>query len=328
MADLRYTLVQTSAVNVPGAAGATFNSGINIPGGAVDEIIIRIQGTMNAVGDLAADMGSIVNSLRIVLNGETFYDFRSNFSTNATVGASANSVFLNAMGAGRSVDVNQSTTVRDYFMRIPVGRNIPSGVSRLEYTIQYNALGGAFATPSIEWWMRYNPAMQNTVTVGAATSFLSSGAAGGVTEQVAVRVPQNVPGVLAGIMIQGGTPADTMTGCRVISQSDYTIDTDYWRMLGGDLRNGILYAQPAAAVAQGLLTFSQASLGNLFVPLFNLSLQDDLRLQITTVLAETFTFTPVIVSAIAGKPQPAAVQTQAVPTSVSKAILAVSDAQA
>ena len=328
MADLRYTLVQTSAVNVPGAAGATFNSGFNVPGGAVDEIIIRIQGTMNAVGDLAADMGSIVNSLRIVLNGETFYDFRSNFSTNATVGASANSVFLNAMGAGRSVDVNQSTTVRDYFMRIPCGRNIPSGVSRLEYTIQYNALGGAFANPSIEWWMRYNPAMQNTVTVGAATSFLSSGAAGGVTEQVAVRVPQNVPGVLAGIMIQGATAADTMTGCRVISQSDYTIDTSYWRMLGGDLRNGILYAQPAAAVAQGLLTFSQASLGNLFVPLFNLSLQDDLRLQITTTGAETFTFTPVIVSAISGKPQPAAVQTQAVPTSVSKAILAVSDAQA
>ena len=55
MADLRYTLVQTSAVNVPGAAGATFNSGFNVPGGAVDEIIIRIQGTMNAVGDLAAD---------------------------------------------------------------------------------------------------------------------------------------------------------------------------------------------------------------------------------------------------------------------------------
>ena len=328
MADLRYTLVQTSAVNIPGAAGATFNSGFNVPGGAVDEIIIRIQGTMAAVGDLAADMGSIVNSLRIVLNGETFYDFRSNFSTNATVGASANSVFLNAMGAGRSVDVNQSTTVRDYFMRIPVGRNIPSGVSRLEYTIQYNALGGAFANPSIEWWMRYNPAMQNTVTVGAATSFLSSGAAGGVTEQVAVRVPQNVPGVLAGIMIQGGTAADTMTGCRVISQSDYTIDTNYWRMLGGDLRNGILYAQPAAAVAQGLLTFSQASLGMIFVPLFNLSLQDDLRLQITTTDAETFTFTPVIVSAISGKPQPAAVQTQAVPTSVSKAILAVSDAQA
>ena len=326
--SLRYTLVETSTVNVPGAAGATYNAGFNVPGGAVDEIIIRIQGTMNAVGDLASDTGSIIAALRIVLNGETFFDFRNNFGTNATTGASATSVFMNAMGSGRSQDVNSSTTVRDYYLRVPVGRNIAAGISRLEYTIQYSALGGAFTGASIEWWMRYNPAMQNTVTIGAATSYLSAGAAGGVTEQVVVRVPQNVPGVLAGVMIQGGSAADTMTSARVISQSDYSIDTDYWRMLGGDIRNGILFAQPAAAVANGLLTFSQKSLGNLFVPLFNLSLQDDLRMQITTTAAETFTFTPVIVSSIVGQPQPGAVQTQSVPTSVSKAILSVSDAQA
>lgn len=326
--SLRYTLVETSTVNVPGAAGATYNAGFNVPGGAVDEIIIRIQGTMNAVGDLASDTGSIIAALRIVLNGETFFDFRNNFGSNATTGASATSVFMNAMGSGRSQDVNSSTTVRDYYLRVPVGRNIAAGISRLEYTIQYSALGGAFTGASIEWWMRYNPAMQNTVTIGAATSYLTAGAAGGVTEQVVVRVPQNVPGVLAGVMIQGGSAADVMTSARVISQSDYSIDTDYWRMLGGDIRNGILFAQPAAAVANGLLTFSQKSLGNLFVPLFNLSLQDDLRMQITTTAAETFTFTPVIVSSIVGQPQPGAVQTQSVPTSVSKAILSVSDAQA
>ena len=326
--SLRYTLVDTSTVNIPGAAGATYNAGFNVPGGAVDEIIVRIQGTMNAVGDLASDTGSIIAALRVVLNGETFFDFRNNFGTNATTGASSTSVFMNAMGSGRSQDVNSSTTVRDYYLRIPVGRNIAAGISRLEYTIQYSALGGAFTGASIEWWMRYNPAMQNTVTIGAATSYLTAGAAGGVTEQVVVRVPQNVPGVLAGVMIQGGSATDVMTSARVISQSDYSIDTDYWRMLGGDLRNGILFAQPAAAVANGLLTFSQKSLGNLFVPLFNLSLQDDLRMQITTTAAETFTFTPVIVSSIVGQPQPGAVQTQAVPTSVSKAILSVSDAQA
>ena len=326
--SLRYTLVETSTVNVPGAAGATYNAGFNVPGGAVDEIIVRIQGTMNAVGDLASDMGSVIAALRVVLNGETFFDFRNNFGNNATTGASSTSVFMNAMGSGRSQEVNSSTTVRDYYLRIPVGRNIAAGISRLEYTIQYSALGGAFTGASIEWWMRYNPAMQNTVTIGAATSYLSAGAAGGVTEQVVVRVPQNVPGVLAGVMIQGGSAADTMTSARVISQSDYSIDTDYWRMLGGDLRNGILFAQPAAAVANGLLTFSQKSLGNLFVPLFNLSLDDDLRMQITTTAAETFTFTPVIVSSIVGQPQPGAVQTLAAPTSVSKAILSVSDVQA
>ena len=318
--SLRYTLVETSTVNVPGAAGATYNAGFNVPGGAVDEIIVRIQGTMNAVGDLASDMGSVIAALRVVLNGETFFDFRNNFGTNATTGASSTSVFMNAMGSGRSQEVNTSTTVRDYYLRIPVGRNIAAGISRLEYTIQYSALGGAFTGASIEWWMRYNPAMQNTVTIGAATSYLTAGAAGGVTEQVVVRVPQNVPGVLAGIMVQGGSAADTMTSLRVISQSDYSIDTNFWRMLGGDLRNGILFAQPAAAVANGLLTFSQASLGNLFVPLFNLSLDDDLRLQITTTAAENFTFTPVIVSSIVGKPQPGAVQTLAAIVSINTVI--------
>lgn len=99
-------------------------------------------------------------------------------------------------------------------------------------------------------------------------------------------------------------------------------------MLQGSLRNQILFAQPAAAVANGLLTFSQKSLGNVFISLFNLSLQDDLRMQITTTAAETFTFTPVIVSAVVGKPAAPSVQTQAVPVSVSKAILAESDAQA
>ena len=257
--SIRYTLVETNSTDIPSAGANTFNRGFNVPGGAVSEIIIRIQGTMAGVGNLASDTGSVIAALRVVLNGETFFDFRNNFGTAATTGASSLSVFMNAMGAGRSVDVNSSTTQRDYFLRIPVGRNIAAGISRLEYTIQYSALGGAFANPSIEWWMNYNPAMQNTVTIGAATSYLTAGAVGGVTEQVVVRVPQNVPGVLAGVMIQGGTAADTMTSARVISQSDYSIDTDMWRLFGGDLRNGILFAQPAAAVANGLLTFSQKS---------------------------------------------------------------------
>ena len=62
--SLRYTLVETNSTDVPGAAGATYNRGFNVPGGAVDEIIVRIQGTMNAVGDLASDTGSIIATHR------------------------------------------------------------------------------------------------------------------------------------------------------------------------------------------------------------------------------------------------------------------------
>lgn len=324
---VRYTLVETNT-DVFGNAASTVNNGFNIPGGAIDEIIIRIQATVAAAGDIVADTGSMITALRLVLNGETITDFRSNFSNDATVGASAVSYFFNSMGQGRALDVNVSGTAKDYYLRVPVGRNVAAGISRLEYTIQYDGTGAAVTNPQLQVWCRYNPNFAQTTTIGAATSYLTAGAAGGVTEQVVVRIPQNVPGFLAGVLIQGGTEADTMTAARVISQSDYSIDIDMWRALNGDLMNGIMFAQGAAAVAgQGLLTFSQASLGLVFLPLFNLSLKDDLRMQITTTGAETFTFTPVIVSPVVGKPQPAQVQTQAVRTSTSGAILSDSAAQ-
>ena len=322
---VRYTLIESNT-DVFGSAGATYNRGFNLPGGAVDEFIIRIQATINAAGDIVADTGSMITALRLVLNGETITDYRANFSNDATVGASATSYFFNSMGQGRALDVNVSGTAKDFYLRIPVGRNIPAGISRLEYTIQYDGTGAAVTNPALQVWCRYNPNFAQTTTIGAPTSFLSAG--GGATEQVVVRVPQNVPGFLAGVLIQGGTEADTMTSARVVSQSDYSIDIDMWRALNGDLMNGIMYAQGAAAVAgQGLLTFSQASLGLVFLPLFNLSLKDDLRMQITTGGAETFTFTPVIVSPVVGKPQPSQVQTQPVRTSTSGAILSDSNAQ-
>ena len=169
---VRYTLVETNT-DVFGNAGATFNRGFNIPGGAVDEIIIRIQATVNAAADIVADTGSMITALRLVLNGETITDFRSNFSNDATVGASAISYFFNSMGQGRALDVNVSGTVKDYYLRIPCGRNIASGISRLEYTIQYDGTGAAVTSPSMQVWMRYNPNFNQTTTIGASTRLLS-----------------------------------------------------------------------------------------------------------------------------------------------------------
>ena len=55
---IRYTLVETNSTDVPGAAGATYNRGFNVPGGAVSEIIVRIQGTMNA--DISRGGGALL----------------------------------------------------------------------------------------------------------------------------------------------------------------------------------------------------------------------------------------------------------------------------
>ena len=115
-----------------------------------------------------------------------------------------------------------------------------------------------------------------------------------------------------------------ITDYRIVSQSDFSLSVSYWRALNGDLYNGIEFMDPATADG---LEFAQSVAGVVFLPLFNLSMSDDLRLQVTATTARTLSVIPVIVSPISGKPQPAQVQTLAVPTNVSTSILDDSKAE-
>lgn len=315
---VRYTLVEQNTTDVPSVAGGTHSRGYNIPGGAIDEVIVRLQFTLNAAADIAADTSNLISQFRLILNGETVTDFQAGYADNTNDGPGIFGYFLNSMGRGRSVEVNSQDATRTAFFRIPIGRNVPAGISRLEYTLQYAALTGAGGEPtaaSIEWWVRYNPAMQNTTTVGAATTFNYSA----TTQLLSIKVPQNVPGTLAGVLIMNNRANDTdITEYRIVSQSDFSLEVNYWRALNGDLYNGIEFMDPATAVG---LEFAQSTPGVIFLPLFNLSLADDLRVQVTAASARTLSAIPVIVAPISGKPQPAQVQTLAVPTNVSTSIL-------
>ena len=321
---VRYTLVDTSATNVPIVAAAVHNAGMNIPGGAVDEVIVRMAFTLNAAGNIAADTSNIIDSFRLILNGETVWDYQASISDNANNACGTFGYLLNSLGPGRSVDVNTQGAAREYYFRIPVGRNIAPGISRLEYTLGYAALTGAGGAPtaaSTEFWIRYNPAMQTTTTLGAATTAPYTA----TTQQVVCRVPQNVPGTLAGVLIQTDQDAaDEITDVRIVSQSDFAMDIDMWRMLNGDLYNGVQFMDPATAAG---LQMGQALLGQVFIPLYQLSLADDLRMQVTANAANTLSVTPVLTNPISGKPAPAQVQTEAVPTNVAKSVLAASSAQ-
>ncbi len=320
-----YTLVESNTNDLPVVAASTYNRGFNIPGGAVDEIIVRFACTLNAAGDIAADFSNMINSFRLILNGETCWDYQAGYAANTNDAPGIMGYLLNSLGRGRSVEVNTGAATREAYIRIPVGRNLPSGISRMEYTLSYAALTGAGGAPtanSIQFWVRYNPAMQTTTTLGAATTFNYSA----TTQQVVMRVPQNVPGTLAGVLVQNDRATDTdITDIRIVSQSDFSMDVDQWRVFNGDLYNGIEYMDPATA---GQLTFAQLCGGVIFVPLYGLSLKDDLRMQITAASARTLSLTPVITSGIAGKPQPAQVQTQSVATNVAKAVLDDSQASA
>ncbi len=321
---VRYTLVDTTATTVPVVAAATHNAGFNIPGGAVDEIIVRMAFTLNAAGDIAADTSNIFDSFRLILNGETVWDYQASISDNANNAAGTFGYLLNSLGPGRSVDVNTQAATREYYIRVPIGRNIAPGISRLEYTLGYAALTGAGGAPtaaSTEFWIRYNPAMQTTTTLGAATTAPYTA----TTQQVVCRVPQNVPGTLAGVLIQTDQDAaDEITDVRIVSQSDFSMDIDMWRMLNGDLYNGVEFMDPATANG---LQVGQALLGQIFIPLFQLSLADDLRMQVTANAANTLSVTPVLTNPISGKPAPAQVQTESVPTNTAKSVLAASGAQ-
>tara|TARA_R100000664_G_C2753506_1_gene140931 strand:+ start:1775 stop:2761 length:987 start_codon:yes stop_codon:yes gene_type:complete len=327
MSGVRYTLVETNTVDVPGAAAATYNRGFNIPGGPIDEIIMKLSFTMTAAGDLDGDTSNAVSALRLVLNGETIFDYQGLVASAAVATPGTFGYFMNSLGRGRSLDIPAgnlaSAADREYYVRIPVGRNAAAGISRLEYTLSYALLTQALAAAggSIEWWVRYNPAMQTTVTVGNATSFTYTA----TTQQVVMRVPQNVPGTLAGILIQtnNGT-ADEIDSIRLVSQSDFSMDVDMWRVLAGDTSNGIEAFIPATAGSQTYFTECE---GQYFLPLYNLNLMDDLRMQVTANAGGTLSVTPVITSPIVGKPAPEQVQTQSVPTNVAQAVLDDSAAQ-
>ena len=317
---VRYTLVN-STTDGPTDSAQTISAGFNCPGGPVDEIIIRVAQTLDAASDISADWPNVVSSLRLILNGETVWDYTGGYTSATNNAASPLGYLLNSMGRGRSVEVNTGTTAREAYLRIPVGRNIAAGISRIEYTIGYAALAGASSGNSTQFWVRYNSAMQNTTTLGAATTFNYSA----TTQQVVMRVPQNVPGTLAGVFVANDAVTDTdLTDFRIVSQSDFAMDVDMWRMLNGDLYNGVEYMDPATATQ---LTFAQECGGCAFLPLYGLSLKDDLRMQITAATAGTLSLTPVITSGIAGKPAPAQIQTQAVPTNIAKSVLADSAAQ-
>ena len=310
---VRYTLVESNTTDIPGAAAATFNRGFNIPGGAVDEIIMRVT-TTNTTQAILADFGNVISSLRLVLNGTTVFDFRSGYSSASNNAASQFGYFLNSLGAGRAVEVPGDTTKEAYF-RIPVGRNIPAGVSRLEYTLSYAATAAAVASGTCQFWIRYNSAMQTTTTVSAATSFTHSAS----EEQVVVRLPQGVPGTVAGLMIQNDSADDQMTGIRVVSQSDFSLDMDMFRAFNGDLYNGIVYADDDVSVTAQQYAVSCA--GGLFLPLFGLSMDDDIRLQVNSSAATTRTYTPVITAPINGAAESQGRQTQAVVTNTASAVL-------
>ena len=315
VSGVRYSLQESNTTDLPSNAGATtYNRGMQVASGALDEIIIKIT-TVNATGAIVADFGNVIQSLRLILNGTTITDFRSGYASAANNAPSQFGYFLNSLGSGRMVEVPSDLT-KEVFFRIPVGRNIPA-LSRLEYTLGYAATAAAVTSGTFQVWFRFNDRMTTTTTVAASTSFNHSIS----EEQVIVRLPQGVPGTVAGVFIQNDSAADQMDGLRILSQSDFSMPVSMIQAFNGDMYNGVVYADDGVSTTQQ--TYAIQVAGGLFVPLFGLSLDGgDIRFQVNSTAVTTRTYTPVIVAPVNGAGELIGRQTQPVVTNTNQAVLA------
>ena len=322
---LRYVLVNTETgtgaqSGFPTNAAQTTNEGFNVPGGPLESVIFRMSGTLNAAGDVDQDMAGCITALRLIINGDTTYDHRAGYSDpgNDTT-MSQMGYFMNSIGRNLTADVVASTTDKINYFRIPVGRQLPPGVSRIEYTLSTAALAGASTGTAVEVWCVYNDNFASRTTIPPATTFNASGTG---QQEVVVRIPNNQPGVIAGLMIQNDRDTDAdLSEVRILSQSEYSLETDYWRFINGDLNNGLVFGSSAS---QTQMNFAQVCPGGYFLNTLGLARGDDLRIQITTTSAQTFLFTPVLVAAAGATEMGMPQQTQKVVTDTSRAIKDIS----
>ena len=185
----------------------------------------------------------------------------------------------------------------------------------MEVTTSFAATASAVNSGTIQWWVRYNSNMSQSVTVAASTSYQHAIA----EENVVVRVPAGVPGTLAGVLIQNDSAADELDGLRVLSQSTYEIPTNMWKAFNSNLMNGVVYADANVSTTEQQYAWECA--GALFVPLFGLTTDSDLVLQVNSTAATTRTYTPVLTAPLNARGEPQGTQTEALPSSVSAAVI-------
>jgi len=314
---VRFSQIDVSSAtgDLPGENATTTTRGINAPGGAYEYLVCRFDLTF-AADPAAADLSTLVNAIRIVINGEVVHDFRAGNSVNTLNQAGAYGYLLNSIG-GRAYELPDGTTTREGYWGIPIGRNFPAGVNRIEIITEWSAAAGGLTSGQISWWLKLNDAFQTTTTVCPSTSFTHANA----IEQVVVRVPQNVPGVVSGILVQNDSAEDQLgnQGIRIQALGDFGMESSMWRWLNGDLLNGIMYADNEESTTQQSYAFETAGL--MLLPCFGLS-GGDIVLQVDSSAATTRTYTPIITSAAGGKSAPEVVQTQRAVSNTAKTIVA------
>tara|TARA_R110001583_G_scaffold131763_2_gene283595 strand:+ start:713 stop:1693 length:981 start_codon:yes stop_codon:yes gene_type:complete len=300
-------------------AAQTITFGDNIPSGrTVESVILHFNQTTPATFCLGG-FDNLISNYRCILNGTVFTDFRTSVNDPTNIGLGRFGYFLQSLGNNAvSVEV-PSETAKDYWAEIPMGANVERGVGRMEFVIGLAAATISATAGTLEVWLRLNDDTQTTTTVVPATSFTS---AIGIS-QVVVRVPQNVQGSVAGILMQNQTEAaDNIgtQGIRVHLLGAFGLEPSLLRYLNSDLSNGLMYAD--AAGDDQSQTYETGVEGAIFIPTYN-AVGGDLVMEVDfTANAQSYTFQPIMTSSLNGKQGATTRSTQSSPSNTSKSILA------
>lgn len=317
-----YETSQSGDLPLATASTAQTNTyGINSGGGPVEFLILRGDVTFSA-DPVSTDIGNLLSSLRVVCNGEVFYDYRASTQTGDSTLASPFVYFNNKIG-GRCYEVPSGTATREWYWAIPIGRQLPQGVNRWEIILGWggSSVAGTETSSSgkLEWYLRLNDGMQVQTTVISPTSFTHSANA---IEMVTVRVPQSINGVVSGILVQNSAPADNLgtQGIRVQPLGPNGLEPQMWRWLNGDLENGIMFNDPSFSNSNQTYAFQLA--GQLLLPVFGLE-GGDIILQVDTGGSDcTRTYTPIISQQINAAPAKEPRQTEMVRGNAAAALIA------
>lgn len=320
--------------DMPTNAAVNWSQGFTVPSGTLEFLTLRYDITFAASPVPVTDLSALVDSLRIIINGEVVHDFTAGLSNNSILIASQYNYLLNKIG-GRVVEKCErgNEAVREGYINIPIGKVLSStGQNRIECIVGWSAAAAALSAGNgkLEWWTRYNSATETSTIVVPATSFTHSNA----IEQVIVRCPTNLPAgsTISGILVLNDTESDELgtQGIRCNALGDYGVTADQWRMINSDFMNGLIFNNGSLGMARldesgsaepvNALQVSQHLSGALLIPTFNLSL-GDVNLVVDSTAATTRKYFPIITVPIGGRQRTEQVQTARLAGNTSKAIL-------
>ena len=313
-----YTKIYEDTTTLP-VEGATsqYNVSNPIPQGLVQNFILQFRGVGPAGGMTASTLTTIFNNLRIVFNGDQWFNFNSPVDQTAQSANSRLGSMLNDIG-GFTAE-NLSNTAIDCSIVIPCGINLPSN-SRFELDTTFFALAGGNAmTGNFSLWCQYGTSSNATI-VGNATSFPVPAAS---QTLMTVAIPSYKGAKVSGVVLQGPTATDNLSQCVVQVLGNFGMTPTYIRGASGASQNGYLYLDTGSD-GFGLVP-SSSTVGYYFIPTYDLDVSSgSLNLLITTVAGaglENYTATPILKLPTGGRGESTPTQTSSIATGSAKAVL-------